>query len=168
MIELLHRTLGETIAIETRFAEDMPSALVDGNQLENALLNLAINARDAMPGGGRLEISTGAIDLDEAAAALQADATPGQYVRIAVQDNGEGMSADVLSRAVEPFFSTKEVGQGTGLGLSMVYGFTKQSGGYVVINSVEGKGTTIELFLPSSPAVAEARTGTSRAGARQG
>ena len=158
MIELLHRTLGETVLIETSLSEDIPSALVDGNQLENAILNLAINARDAMPGGGRLEISTGLAEVDAAAAALQADATPGQYVRIAVSDTGEGMSAEVLSRAVEPFFSTKEVGQGTGLGLSMVYGFAKQSGGHLVIHSVESEGTTIELYVPRSSEAAEARS----------
>jgi PAS domain S-box-containing protein len=158
MIELLHRTLGETVLIETSLSQDIPSALVDGNQLENAILNLAINARDAMPGGGRLEISTALADLDSAAARLQADATPGQYVRIAVRDSGEGMSAEILSRAVEPFFSTKEVGQGTGLGLSMVYGFAKQSGGHLVINSVEGEGTTIELYVPRSSQAAEARS----------
>ena len=162
MIELLHRTLGETVVIETRLSEDIPSALVDANQLENAILNLAINARDAMTGGGVLEISTSRADLDAAAAQLQSDATPGQYVRIAVSDTGEGMSAEVLSRAVEPFFSTKEVGQGTGLGLSMVYGFAKQSGGHLVINSVEGEGTTIELYVPRSSEAAEARS------ARQG
>jgi PAS domain S-box-containing protein len=158
MIELLHRTLGETVLIETSLSQDIPSALVDGNQLENAILNLAINARDAMPGGGRLEISTALADLDSAAARLQADATPGQYVRISVRDSGEGMSAEILSRAVEPFFSTKEVGQGTGLGLSMVYGFAKQSGGHLVINSVEGEGTTIELYVPRSSQAAEARS----------
>jgi len=158
MIELLHRTLGETVLIETSLSQDIPSALVDGNQLENAILNLAINARDAMPGGGRLEISTALADLDSAAARLQADATPGQYVRIAVRDSGEGMSAEILSRAVEPFFSTKAVGQGTGLGLSMVYGFAKQSGGHLVINSVEGEGTTIELYVPRSSQAAEARS----------
>ena len=158
MIELLHRTLGETVLIETSLSQDIPSALVDGNQLENAILNLAINARDAMPGGGRLEISTALADLDSAAARLQADATPGQYVRIAVRDSGEGMSAEILSRAVEPFFSTKKVGQGTGLGLSMVYGFAKQSGGHLVINSVEGEGTTIELYVPRSSQAAEARS----------
>jgi CheY-like chemotaxis protein len=157
MIELLHRTLGETIAIETRFADDLPSALIDANQLENALLNLAINARDAMPRGGRLEISTSIADIGEAEAAEEADAAPGRYVRIAVSDSGEGMSPEVLNRAVEPFFSTKEVGQGTGLGLSMVYGFTKQSGGHVILNSKEGQGTTVELYLPSSEATPEGR-----------
>ncbi|HEY4070794.1 MAG TPA: GAF domain-containing protein [Sphingomicrobium sp.] len=157
MIELLHRTLGETVVIETRLSDDIPSAHVDGNQLENAILNLAINARDAMPRGGVLEIATGFAELDSAAAELHPDATSGQYVRIAVRDTGEGMSAEVLSRAVEPFFSTKEVGQGTGLGLSMVYGFAKQSGGHLLIESVEGEGTTVELFVPRSAETAQAR-----------
>ncbi len=157
MIELLHRTLGETVRIETCLTEDLPSAHVDGNQLENAILNLAINARDAMPGGGTLQISTSVVDLDGAAAEQQADASPGRYVRIAVRDTGEGMSPEVLSRAVEPFFSTKEVGQGTGLGLSMVYGFAKQSGGHLAIGSTEGEGTTIELFVPASTVRAEGR-----------
>ena len=150
MIELLHRTLGEPIAIETRLSADIPSALVDGNQLENAILNLAINARDAMPQGGELEISTDLAELDAAAATAHADASPGRYVRITVTDTGEGMSPQVLQRAVEPFFSTKEVGQGTGLGLSMVYGFAKQSGGHLILNSVEGEGTAIELYVPCS------------------
>jgi GAF domain-containing protein len=158
MIELLHRTLGETVRIETSLAEELPSALVDANQLENAILNLAINARDAMPGGGRLEISTGLAELDSAAARLQPDASPGRYVRIAVSDTGEGMTAEVLDRAIEPFFSTKEVGQGTGLGLSMVYGFAKQSGGHLRIHSAEGEGTTVELYVPCSSQAAEARS----------
>ena len=157
MIELLHRTLGETIVIETRLASDVPTALVDANQLENAILNLAINARDAMSRGGVLEISTDIAELDSSAAAASADASPGRYVRITVGDTGEGMSPEVLSRAVEPFFSTKEVGQGTGLGLSMVYGFAKQSGGHLVVNSVESEGTTIELYVPCSSEVAEPR-----------
>ena len=157
MIELLHRTLGETIVIETRLASDVPTALVDANQLENAILNLAINARDAMPRGGVLEISTDIAELDSAAATANADASPGRYVRITVGDTGEGMSPEVLSRAVEPFFSTKEVGQGTGLGLSMVYGFARQSGGHLVVNSVESEGTTIELYVPCSSEVAEPR-----------
>ena len=158
MIELLHRTLGETIVIETRLSEDIPSALVDGNQLENAILNLAINARDAMPLGGELEICTDLAEIDAAAAAAHADASPGRYVRITVRDTGEGMSPEVLNRAVEPFFSTKEVGQGTGLGLSMVYGFAKQSGGHLVLNSVEDEGTAIELYVPCSNKAAEPRT----------
>ena len=162
MTELLHRTLGETIRIETRLAPGSPSAHIDGNQLENALLNLAINARDAMAGGGgRLEIETGFAELDQAYSELHPDATPGAFVRIAVRDNGRGMSADVLGRAIEPFFSTKEVGQGTGLGLSMVYGFIKQSGGSLALSSAEGQGTTVELFLPCSDTAPEAKPAAS-------
>jgi len=157
MIELLHRTLGETIEIGTRLAADIPNAHVDENQLENAILNLAINARDAMTEGGELDIETGFVDLDERAAMLLDDAKPGRYVRITVRDNGKGMSNDVLGRAIEPFFSTKEVGQGTGLGLSMVYGFAKQSGGHLALSSTEGQGTTIELYLPCSSALAAVR-----------
>jgi signal transduction histidine kinase len=148
MSEMLHRTLGETIEIVTRPAEGLRPALVDRNQLENALLNLAINARDAMPHGGLLEISTSLADVNQEDCAADADEGPGQYVCIAVQDYGEGMSAEVLERAIEPFFSTKEVGQGTGLGLSTVYGFVRQSGGDLVLESREGEGTRVELRLP--------------------
>jgi PAS domain S-box-containing protein len=158
MIELFHRTLGETILVETRFAADLPSAQVDGNQLENAMLNLAINARDAMPRGGRLEISTGLATVDDKDAEIPFDAAPGRYVRITVRDTGQGMVPDVLSRAIEPFFSTKEVGQGTGLGLSMVYGFVKQSGGHLALNSNVGEGAIVELFLPCSSGQPEPRS----------
>ena len=157
MSELLHRTIGETIVIETRLSGEVPNALVDPNQLENAILNLAINARDAMAGGGRLEISTSAAQLERDDMASSPEAKPGRYVCIAVRDSGHGMSEEVLARAVEPFFSTKEVGQGTGLGLSMVYGFVRQSGGHLVLNSREGSGTTVELYLPCSDAAAQAR-----------
>ena len=155
MTELLHRTLGETIVIETRISAETPNALVDGNQLENAIINLAINARDAMPRGGRLEIATGVAELGPGDVSSNPDAQPGIYVRIEVRDHGVGMSETVLNRAVEPFFSTKEVGQGTGLGLSMVYGFVRQSGGHLFLNSQEGSGTTVELYLPCSDAVAQ-------------
>jgi PAS domain S-box-containing protein len=158
MTEMLHRTLGETIVIETRLSADVPSALVDGNQLENAILNLAINARDAMPSGGRLEICTNAAELDGSHCDMNPDVTPGRYVCIEVRDDGQGMSEEIRARAVEPFFSTKEVGEGTGLGLSMVYGFVCQSGGHFVLNSREGVGTTVELYLPCSDSAAHDRT----------
>jgi PAS domain S-box-containing protein len=157
MTELLHRTLGETIVIDPQLASDLPNALVDGNQLENAILNLAINARDAMPGGGRLEISTSVDELDDRDLEANPEGAPGRYVSIKVRDNGFGMSEEVKNRAVEPFFSTKEVGQGTGLGLSMVYGFVRQSGGHLVLNSQPGGGTSVELYLPCSSAAAEAK-----------
>ena len=150
MTELLHRTLGETIVIDTKLATDLPNAMVDSNQLENAILNLAINARDAMPRGGRLDICTHAAQLDESVAVGNPGSGTRQFVCIEVRDNGEGMTEEVRSRAVEPFFSTKEVGQGTGLGLSMVYGFVRQSGGHLMLNSRKGSGTSVELYLPCS------------------
>jgi PAS domain S-box-containing protein len=148
MTDLLHRTLGETIVVDTRLSPDVPAALIDANQLENAILNLAINARDAMPSGGRLEIATAAADLDEAQADVAGEGASGRYVRITVRDDGHGMSPAILDRAIEPFFSTKEVGQGTGLGLSTVYGFMRQSGGHLMLQSSEGSGTSVELYLP--------------------
>ena len=163
MGELIHRTIGETIQIETALDHGLSAAQVDENQLENAILNLAINARDAMPGGGRLRIETSSAQVDERYAALHPEAAPGAYVRVAVSDTGTGMSPEVLARAVEPFFTTKEVGQGTGLGLSMVYGFVRQSGGHVNIRSVEGEGTTIELFLPRAADEPQQESGNGRA-----
>ena len=148
MAELLHRTLGEEIAIETVGAPSLWRTEVDPNQLETALLNLAVNARDAMPRGGRLTIETANMHLDHGYAAANPEVKPGQYVTISVSDTGTGMDADTIGRAFEPFFTTKEVGRGTGLGLSMVYGFVKQSGGHVKIYSEEGQGTTIRVFLP--------------------
>ena len=133
MSDLLRRTLGEHIAIETVLAGGLWRANVDANQLENAILNLAVNARDAMPEGGKLTVETGNAYLDEAYAALRPEVTPGRYVMVAVCDTGAGMPAEVAARAFEPFFTTKAVGQGTGLGLSQVYGFVKQSGGHVAI-----------------------------------
>jgi CheY-like chemotaxis protein len=147
--ELLRRTLGETIFLETVLAGGLWQAYVDPNQLENALLNLALNARDAMPDGGRLTIETANASLDHAyVASLPEPVDPGQYVMIAVADTGGGMDLATLERAFDPFFTTKEVGKGTGLGLSQVYGFTRQSGGHVKIYSELGEGTTIKIYLP--------------------
>jgi signal transduction histidine kinase/CheY-like chemotaxis protein len=146
--DLLGRTLGESIAIETVLAAGLWPVEVDPNQLENALLNLAVNARDAMPNGGKLTIETANAFLDEAYAASHAEVEPGQYVAISVTDTGAGMPAEVVERAFEPFFTTKETGHGTGLGLSMVYGFVKQSGGHVKIYSEAGQGTTLRIYLP--------------------
>ncbi len=148
MSELLHRTLGETIRLETVLASGLWRAEADPNQLENALINLAVNARDAMDGSGRLTIETANAHLDRAYTAGKAEVRPGQYVVIAVSDTGTGMDAATAQRVFEPFFTTKEVGRGTGLGLSMVYGFAKQSGGHVAIYSEVGCGTTVKLYLP--------------------
>jgi PAS domain S-box-containing protein len=145
---LLRPTLGEQVEIESMLEDDVWPALVDRNQLVTAILNLAINARDAMPTGGKLTIETGNVILDETYAALNPDVHPGPYVMIAVSDTGSGIPAAIRDKVVEPFFTTKEVGRGTGLGLSMVYGFVKQSGGHIKIYSEEGHGTTIKLYLP--------------------
>jgi signal transduction histidine kinase len=148
MEELLRRTLGEAIALE--FVEQSTLWLThcDQNQLESALLNLTINARDAMPQGGKLIIETSNEQLADPHEAKLRDVMPGDYIAISVCDNGVGMSPEVMSRAFDPFFTTKPIGQGTGLGLSMIYGFTRQSGGYAKIQSDVGKGTTVKLYLP--------------------
>ena len=148
MSDLLARTLGETIQLETVLAGGLWRVEADPNQMENAILNLAVNARDAMPSGGKLTIETMNGHLDRAYAAQHAEVLPGQYVTICVSDTGVGMDKDVLSRVFEPFFTTKEVGRGTGLGLSMVYGFIKQSGGHVKVYSEPGQGTTVRIYLP--------------------
>jgi PAS domain S-box-containing protein len=148
MSDLLRRTIGEQIAIEAVLAGGLWRAHVDPNQLEVAILNLAVNARDAMPAGGKLTIETANAYLDEGYAAVQAEVVPGQYVVICVSDTGVGMTKQVLARAFEPFFTTKDVGQGTGLGLSQVYGFVKQSGGHIKIYSEPQQGTTVKLYLP--------------------
>ena len=149
MTGLLRRTLGETIRIETQLAPDLWKACLDVNQLENALLNLALNARDAMPAGGQLTIVAQNAVLDEAAAG-EIGVTPGRCVMIAVGDSGMGMPPDVVERACEPFFTTKPVGAGTGLGLSMVYGFAHQSKGGLRIESTLGQGTTVRLYFPAA------------------
>ncbi|WP_047128556.1 hybrid sensor histidine kinase/response regulator [Xanthomonas arboricola] len=147
MHDIIARTLGPSIALQLRPAADPWKVLVDAPQLENALLNLCINARDAMPDGGELTIAVANRVLD-AGAAQQLDLPIGEYVCLSVQDTGTGMSAEVMSKVFEPFFTTKPIGQGTGLGLSMIYGFTRQSGGHVRIDSEVGVGTTMALYLP--------------------
>jgi signal transduction histidine kinase/DNA-binding response OmpR family regulator len=148
MTDLLHRTLGEQIELEGVLAPRLWTTEADQNQLESAILNLAVNARDAMPDGGKLTIETANTALDESYAAVDAEVIPGQYVMVSVSDTGVGMASDTVARAFEPFFTTKDVGRGTGLGLSMVYGFVKQSGGHVTIYSEEGQGTTVKLYFP--------------------
>lgn len=150
MLALLRRVLGEDIEMEVVAAEALWIAELDPGQLENALLNLAINARDAMPGGGRLTITTSNARLETEQAAAQHDVTPGQYVAIAVSDTGTGMPPDVIEKVFDPFFSTKG-SRGSGLGLSMVYGFVKQSGGHARIKSKVGEGTTVQLYFPRAP-----------------
>jgi CheY-like chemotaxis protein len=147
--ELLRRTLGETIVLEAVEHGGLWNALVDAGELSNALVNLAVNARDAMPHGGRLTIETSNIFLDESyLATVDEPIPPGQYVLVAVSDTGVGMDRATLSRVFEPFFTTKEAGKGTGLGLSQVYGFIRQTGGHVRVYSEVGQGTTVKLYLP--------------------
>jgi PAS domain S-box-containing protein len=148
MSEILHRVLDEHIALELVCAAGLWRVKADGHQLENAILNLAVNARDAMPGGGHLTIETQNAILDEDYAAAESEVRPGQYVMIAVTDTGTGMTPDVAAKVFEPFFTTKPVGHGTGLGLAQVYGFIKQSQGHVKIYSEPGEGTTVKLYLP--------------------
>jgi PAS domain S-box-containing protein len=148
MEELIGRSMGPSITVEGAMAEALWTTLCDPNQLESSLLNLAINARDAMPDGGTLSIQGVNLTLDARAAARAGGMAPGQYVAITVSDTGTGMSPDVLARVFEPFFTTKPLGQGTGLGLSMVYGFARQSGGHVRVESTLGAGTQVRLYLP--------------------
>ncbi|MCQ8242173.1 PAS domain-containing protein [Rhizosaccharibacter radicis] len=155
MEDLIRRTVGPAADIHVAATSGLWAVLVDPNQLENALLNLCINARDAMPEGGRLSIETRNCFLDEADA-REHDLPPGEYVALQVADTGTGMSPDVLAKAFDPFFTTKPLGEGTGLGLSMIYGFVRQSGGQARIHSVPGAGTTVCLYLPRHPGEAEA------------
>jgi PAS domain S-box-containing protein len=148
MEELLRTTVGPMIDIRFRLQNGVWKALCDANQLESALLNLTINARDAMPEGGTLTIETADRSLTLAAIAGETEAKPGDYVELAVSDTGTGMSPDVLGRVFEPFFTTKPIGQGTGLGLSQIYGFVQQSGGFIGLESAVGRGTTVRLYLP--------------------
>ena len=147
--KLLKRTLRENIEVTTAFNADAIFAFADSGQLESAVLNLALNAQDAMAAGGRLTISTGIASLDDNDQGVHPDIESGEYAMIAVTDNGEGMTSDVAARAFEPFFTTKEVGKGSGLGLSMVYGFVKQSNGHISIYSEPGLGTTVRIYLPN-------------------
>jgi PAS domain S-box-containing protein len=157
---LLERSIGPTISIRTRFARGLPPASTDMNQLEAALLNLALNARDAMPGGGVITIEA----HEETLLPLAPEEGPSRYVSLSVADTGQGMDEETLARALEPFFTTKGVGKGTGLGLSMVHGLAEQSGGQLRLTSQPGEGTTVEILLP----VAEARTRTAHAEPTQG
>jgi CheY-like chemotaxis protein len=156
-IKMLKRTLGDNIEILVHTADDLGLVHIDPNQLESAILNLAVNARDAMPDGGILTIETARQQLDEDYVAAHPEAKAGEYVAIAVSDTGCGMPPEVMERAFEPFFTTKESGKGTGLGLSMVFGFIKQSGGQVSLYSEVGYGTTVKLYLPQTALAKEAK-----------
>ncbi len=153
---LLRPTLGEQIEIESMLAHDSAPALIDPSQLSTAILNLALNARDAMPDGGKLTLETRNVVLDENYPSMTSELKPGNYVMIAVSDTGEGIPGSLLDKVFEPFFTTKEVGKGSGLGLSMVYGFVKQSNGHIKIYSEERHGTTVKLYLPAAAGVPDA------------
>jgi PAS domain S-box-containing protein len=168
--KLLRPTLGERIEIESAFDDEVCLANVDPNQLTTAILNLALNARDAMPDGGKLTLETGPAFLDENYASLHGDVRPGHYTLIAVSDTGTGIPAGIIDKVFNPFFTSKEPGKGTGLGLSMVYGFVKQSAGHIMIYSEEGHGTTIKMYLPPSTGgsvVAETSTASAVEGGRE-
>jgi PAS domain S-box-containing protein len=161
--KLLRPTLGQQIEIGTVLGKDVRPAHIDPSQLTNAVINMAINARDAMPNGGKLLLETSNVELDEVYSAANPGVQAGPYVMLAISDTGTGMTAEVRERVFEPFFTTKEVGQGSGLGLSMVYGFVKQSGGHIRIYSEEGHGTTIRLYLPPARGAVETITADSEA-----
>jgi signal transduction histidine kinase/ActR/RegA family two-component response regulator len=156
MSEMLRRSVGEQLKVETVLAGGLWPTFADPGQLENAVLNLCVNARDAMPDGGRLTLETGNAHLDDAYASQHAELAPGQYVMVSVSDTGAGMPPEVAERAFDPFYTTKGVGRGTGLGLSQVHGFVKQSGGHVKIYSEPGVGTVVKLYLPRSQSAEQA------------
>ena len=166
--DLLTRTLGENIALETISGAGLWKVEVDASEMESTLLNLALNARDAMPNGGKLTIETSNAYLDEEYCREHENIAPGQYILVAVSDSGAGMSAETIDRAFEPFFTTKEAGKGTGLGLSQVYGFMKQSGGHVKIYSEPGEGTTIKLYLPRREGDEVVRAGDDQLNSQRG
>ena len=148
MTQLVQHALPESIVLEMGFGDDLPPALADANQLENAILNLALNARDAMKGGGRLIIESSLVDLDAAQVRMKPGLAVGRFVVVAVSDTGTGIAPEVLAKVFDPFFTTKPFGEGTGLGLSMVYGFVQQSGGAIRIHSQPGLGTSVKMYLP--------------------
>jgi signal transduction histidine kinase/CheY-like chemotaxis protein len=152
---LLPPTLGENVEVHLKLGADASRALIDPCQLKNTIRNLALNARDAMVDGGKLTIETGNAVLDDNFASMNGDVTAGNYVMVAVTDSGHGIPACILDHVFEPFFTTKEVGKGSGLGLSMVYGFVKQSNGHIKIDSEEGRGTTVRIYLPQAVGIAE-------------
>jgi PAS domain S-box-containing protein len=167
-VNLLRPTLGEPVEILPQLAGDIWKALMDAGQLTTAVLNLALNARDAMPNGGKLMLETRNVHLDEDYASMNSEVVPGDYVMISISDTGTGIPAAYLEKVFDPFFTTKEIGKGTGLGLSMVYGFVKQSGGHIKIYSEEGHGTSVKLYLPRSTAEASTATAAVRSSPIEG
>jgi PAS domain S-box-containing protein len=165
LVELLQRTLGEQIILKTALARDLGLAIADPSEAENAILNLSLNARDAMPLGGRLIIETANVSVDEGAAAAVKGLKTGDFIRLSISDTGTGIAPEVLEKVFEPFFSTKSTGRGTGLGLSTIYGFATQSGGTVTIYSEVGKGTTVHLYLPRAEPKAEGAAAVTRSSA---
>jgi CheY-like chemotaxis protein len=161
MAGLLQRSLGPTVELVADFPRSLPPAFTDANQLETALLNLAVNARDAMPDGGTITIEAAAVTFGAQSAV---GLPPGDYLRLSVTDDGAGMDPPTLARATEPFYTTKGIGKGTGLGLSMVHGLAEQSGGRLVLESATGKGTRVEIWLPQAQAVGAVRPRPSRDG----
>ncbi|HEY3638995.1 MAG TPA: ATP-binding protein [Rhizomicrobium sp.] len=166
--ELLRRTIRENIELRIVAGSDLPYAVADANQLENAILNLAINARDAMPEGGQLTVETKMVSLDEAYVARHPEIKIGRYIVITVSDTGVGMSPEVMEKAFDPFFTTKPLGQGTGLGLSMIYGFARQSGGQVRIHSKQGMGTAVSIYLRAADSSPDDISASESAGTLEG
>jgi nitrogen-specific signal transduction histidine kinase/CheY-like chemotaxis protein len=168
MEPMVRRIIGDDVNVGVRLAGNLPSVMADRSQLERVILNLAANARDAMPDGGRLTIETAAVDLDEDYVASRGDGTPGPNVLLAVSDTGVGMSEEVQRHLFEPFFTTKAPGAGTGLGLATVFGVVKQSGGTIYVYSEEGRGTTFKIYLPAAPGEAAVDSGEGDAAAERG